>query len=245
MLPFLALLGLAVSDLLRWSPDAVAPRRALLAAAGATAVTFAAGALGGLSGLDLLLAGAAVAVVVLVWQLAAAPPLSRLAPGWSLAWIAAALAGVLVASGAGPGASGPLRDWYADLGFGFTRSVPLEQFLLGLAAALFLLSTANRIVRLVLEAAGTPVARNETTLRGGRLLGPMERLVVLAMVLAREPTGAAIIIAAKGLLRLPEIRDAAAERRGDADQVTEYLLVGTFASLLLAGAVAALVLGAG
>ncbi len=95
----------------------------------------------------------------------------------------------------------------------------------------------------MLEAAGTPTAVGERTLSGGRLLGPMERLFVGAMVLSGSLTGAAVIIAAKGLLRLPEIRSSADQLGGAADQVTEYFLIGTFCSLLLASALALLVSG--
>ena len=85
----------------------------------------------------------------------------------------------------------------------------------------------------------------ESALRGGRLLGPMERLIVGAMVLSGDPGGAALVIAAKGLLRLPEIRSGADQLKGRSDQVTEYFLIGTFSSLLLAAGAGVLVLAAG
>lgn len=76
------------------------------------------------------------------------------------------------------------------------------------------------------------------------MLGPMERLVVAAMVLAGDLTGAAVVIAAKGFLRLPEIRSGADKREGEDDQIAEYFLIGTLCSLLIAGGLAALVVGA-
>jgi hypothetical protein len=63
---------------------------------------------------------------------------------------------------------------------------------------------------------------------------------VFAVLLAGQPTAAAIIITAKGLLRLPEIRE---DPPKTSDSVAEYLLVGTFASLML-GSVAALLVSA-
>jgi hypothetical protein len=80
-------------------------------------------------------------------------------------------------------------------------------------------------------------------LKGGRLLGPMERLVILGLGLAGELGAAGIVIAAKGLLRFPEVQ-AAARTSGPGgsygggpagiDDVTEYFLVGSFVSWLIA-----------
>ena len=50
------------------------------------------------------------------------------------------------------------------------------------------LSTANLLVRLLLDAIGVPAASNEDDLKGGRLLGPMERLVILVLAVAGELT---------------------------------------------------------
>ena len=101
------------------------------------------------------------------------------------------------------------------------------------------LSTGNLLVRMLLDAVGVPAARNERTLKGGRLLGPMERLFILLLALAGELTAAAVVVAAKGLLRWPELRERHARgRRGPGDQgpsdVSEYFLIGSFASWLLA-----------
>ena len=89
----------------------------------------------------------------------------------------------------------------------------------------------------------------EGTLRGGRLLGPMERVIVAAGVVSGGVAAAAFVIAAKGLLRFREIRsvseDGGGAEQARIDEVTEYFLVGTFASVLLAAAVGVLVLAAG
>jgi len=239
----LALLGFAVADLMRWSPEPVSKTRTSLATLGATAVTLATARLSGLSALDALVIGVITLVVVTIWLLFDRPALKYCGPGYRLGWILAVLLVAFAASGSADTVSGPLGRWYSSLPFAFARSIGIDQFLLGVSAALFLLATANRIVRLVLEAAGTPAATGETTLSGGRLLGPMERLFVGAMVLSGNLTGAAVIIAAKGLLRLPEIRSNADQLEGADDQVTEYFLIGTFCSLLLAGALATLVSG--
>lgn len=107
---------------------------------------------------------------------------------------------------------------------GPTRTVVLAGVLL------FELSTANVLVRLLLDAVGVPAATNETNLKGGRLLGPMERVFILVLALGGELTAAAVVVAAKGLLRWPELRSARAE---GPTPVSEYFLIGSFASLLL------------
>lgn len=93
-------------------------------------------------------------------------------------------------------------------------------------------------------AIGAPATTNEEDLPGGRLIGPMERLIIFAVLLAGQPTAAAIIVTAKGLLRLPEVRSKSEHRKGRGDSVAEYLLIGTFASLLLGSAAAVLVVAA-
>jgi hypothetical protein len=236
----LTLLGLAIADLIRWVPDGVSWRRTVAAGVGGVAAVATVAALIGTRCMGVAIAGGLAAFVLGVWLVLGK---MRPAPGWSLAWIAAVLLVSFGASGSAPPVEGALDRWYSGLGFEFTEAVTVEQFLLGCAGALFLLSTANRIVRLVLDAAGTPAETGEATLRGGRLLGPMERLIVAALVVAGDPAGLAFVIAAKGLLRLPEIRTDAAAGSPD-DNVTEYFLVGTFTSLLLAGALGLIVLAA-
>jgi hypothetical protein len=114
---------------------------------------------------------------------------------------------------------------------------------LGLSAVVFMTASGNRIVRLVLDAAGVSRRTSESALKGGRLLGPLERLIVFAIVLAGDPAAAAIVVTGKGLLRFPEIRTEA--RQPGPDSVTEYFLIGTFVSLLIASLLAVLVLAAG
>jgi hypothetical protein len=92
-------------------------------------------------------------------------------------------------------------------------------------------------------------AQPSDRLKGGRLLGPMERLVILGLGLAGEFGAAGIVIAAKGLLRFPEIQAAARYTNASGgypggpagiDDVTEYFLVGSFVSWLIALATLAL-----
>ena len=60
--------------------------------------------------------------------------------------------------------------------------------------------------------------------RGGRLIGKLERLLILTLVLAGEPDGIGFLIAAKSILRFNELA-------GEADRhVSEYVIIGTLAS---------------
>lgn len=76
---------------------------------------------------------------------------------------------------------------------------------------LIMLATGNTIVRLVLAAVGaTPPERSHRpdpskTLKGGRILGPLERVFILGLGLAGQFTAAGLVIAAKGLIRWPEL----------------------------------------
>ncbi len=106
------------------------------------------------------------------------------------------------------------------------------------------LVTGNQLVRLVLgtvgavKPAGQPQASDR--LKGGRLLGPMERLLILGLSLAGQLTAATAVVAAKSIIRFPEINAQKARENGqddsaiDINTVTEYFLVGSFASWIVA-----------
>lgn len=230
-----ALLAFGITDLLCWSPEGVSRGRLGVALFGGVAISVGGACLAGMSGAAVLLVGVVAFVALAVWRL-----LPEASPGLPLAWLAVTVAALFAISGLAEPVNGELGSWYSDLAFPFVARVSADQFLLGLGAGIFLLATSNRVVRLVLRAAGTPASTSENTLRGGRLLGPMERIVIGAIVLAGDPAAAAVVIAAKGLLRFPEIRND----RDQPDQVTEYFLIGTFSSLLLATACGVAVLAA-
>ena len=136
-----------------------------------------------------------------------------------------ALAGVDAAAG------GPLARWWGSLGLPRLGRVPLDRALMVLAVMLAQIGTGNVVVRLVLDAAGAH--SQPGVLRGGRWLGPMERVFVVGLALAGQATAASVVIAAKGILRFPELQD----QRGPGqriDVVTEYFLLGSFTSWLVA-----------
>ncbi|MGX4707238.1 hypothetical protein [Rhodococcus ruber] len=65
-------------------------------------------------------------------------------------------------------------------------------------------------------------------LRGGRVIGLLERAAVAAAILAGWPEGIAVVLAVKGLARYPELREP---------QASEQFIIGTFTSVLWAIAV--------
>lgn len=83
-------------------------------------------------------------------------------------------------------------------------------------------------------AAGTaaPAVNSVRILRGGAIIGVLERLAVCLAILAGEPVAIAYVVAIKGLGRFAELKETpvAAER----------FIIGTLTSLLWAAGVAAL-----
>ena len=190
-----------------------------------------------------------------------------------LAVFAALVVGLLAFSGAASPAGGALATWLAWADLPGTGPLPPARVLLLAGLVLFNVATANVIVRLVLLTIGALRPSDVTNanaaaaaaasltgraapptsgqpadrLKGGRLLGPMERLVILGLGVAGEFGAAGLVIGAKGLLRFPEIQAAARSASGDPagtgsypggpagiDDVTEYFLVGSFVSWLIA-----------
>ena len=117
------------------------------------------------------------------------------------------------------------------------RDLSPDRFLLLVGAFGLQLSTGNVVVRLVLKSTGTihPAADGSmprTALKGGRLLGPLERVFILALALGGQFTAASIVVAAKGLLRFPELSSRRDQER--IHRLTEYFLLGSFVSWLVA-----------
>ena len=247
----LALLGtwlaaVGAGDLVRAAYDVVSPRRAAVCIGAGLGVL--------LAGLLLLDLDAARLVLLLVL-------LGSLQAVWLLGSVLAV----------GPDRTGPWRDRARSLallalGGGTVAAVlgaalltteptlptrlagtvlgrwPLSDVLVASGVVLAQLATANVVVRLVLDAVGVPATSNEKQLKGGRVLGPMERLFIVGLGAVGELTAAAVVIAAKGLLRFPELQRAQ-QRLPPAGPsgVTEYFLVGSFASWLVALGGAALI----
>ncbi|MGZ6778330.1 MAG: hypothetical protein ACXVGO_04980, partial [Mycobacterium sp.] len=120
------------------------------------------------------------------------------------------------------------------------RQVDPDRLLMVVGVTLLQLSTGNQLVRLVLGSVGAVKPAGEPQpsdrLKGGRLLGPMERLLILGLGLAGQLAAATAVVAAKSIIRFPEINAQKARENGHIgiDEVTEYFLVGSFASWIIA-----------
>lgn len=135
-------------------------------------------------------------------------------------------------------------------------SFDLAILTLGLAA--FLLESANLVVRAALdgehtwrpaEKTGQDRAEEDATdtavteaiepspatrerrggFQGGRLIGPLERILILILTLASAYPVLAAMLAAKGIVRFPEI-----SRDGETGARAEYFLVGSLVSWVIA-----------
>ena len=229
------LIGFAVTDL----THSVRRTRYLPECVGAL-VALCVGLLAGLtSGRDVA-ALLVIVAVVLVWGLTVTwgfghpgPKAARL----PLAVFLASLVGAIACSGLAPSAAGPLARWLESLAIADLSTISADRFLLLFGAFAIQLSTGNVLVRLVLKATGTINPRSDggmppTQLKGGRLLGPLERIFILALALGGQVTAASVVVAAKGLLRFPEL--SSRHEQQTVHEMTEYFLLGSFASWLVA-----------
>ncbi|GAA4779559.1 hypothetical protein [Microbacterium gilvum] len=163
---------------------------------------------------------------------------------------------VVLAAVAAAGLAFPPGTVPASIG---SAGTPVGLVVLVAGGALFLLESANLVVRAALRsedvpaddepspprrlfarsdraAVDAPDPRTTHTLRGGRIIGPLERIVLAGLVLAQAYPVVAALIAAKGIVRFPEI-----SRDRDRGTQAEYFLVGSMVSWVQALAVAALV----
>lgn len=228
---FVAVVG--ACDLLRAARDDVSvPRQLLLVAVGAAGIAAFLAWAGDGVGSSLLL-GVGLLAGLTMWVLGSAAALRRSSGPGGGAMRALAFGGLglgAVVSLLGAGALEDWLEWPTRLQETILARWPAYDVVVAGGALLLQLATANIVVRLLLDAVGVPATANEKKLKGGRLLGPMERIFIVGLGAIGETTAAAIVVAAKGLLRFPELQ--AGTRAGPSD-VTEYFLIGSFASWLL------------
>jgi hypothetical protein len=230
----LLLIGIGVTDL----AFSVRPARIVPECIGALAA-LAIGLGCGLTATRDVIALVVIAAVVVAWGQTVTRGFARGGQPWiPLALLGLALGGAVAAAPGAGQADGLLGEWLGRNPLPVLAGVDPDRFLLLTGLVLVQLSTGNVLVRLVLAVTGTmSPAQHGTTgdpemrLKGGRLLGPMERLVILGLGLAGELTAAGIVIAAKGLLRFPELQSRSEQER--IHQLTEYFLVGSFVSWLI------------
>jgi hypothetical protein len=212
-------------------------RHMWVSAVAVPAVVAACAALGGLwhfGDIALLVLGA---VASLTWLLLCARTERTGEHEWApLLVFAAAVAALILLSGWDSDVSGLIAHWPAWAGI----HVNPDRLLMIIGVAVLQLATGNQLVRLVLGSVGAvkPVGEPQPSdkLKGGRLLGPMERLLVFGLGVAGQLAAATAVVAAKSIIRFPEINAQKARENGNVgiDDVTEYFLVGSFASWILA-----------
>jgi hypothetical protein len=225
------LAALAVTDLLR--PSDARPtkqRRARSWFTGMAAVA----ALGWGLGLSPWIALAGGAIVAL-WLLFT--PVRRGSP-WALAGLALVVVlTVFVFDPLQPAPAGPFVNWFDQAAPGFLAGISFPAFATAIAAFLFLLNSANFVVRIVIDLTGvevaddpdatpqptnTPAAKRKVALKGGRFLGPIERIMILALGLAGQFGAIAAVVGAKSIIRYPEI-----SKSNDGGKTAEYFLIGS------------------
>ncbi|ORB63349.1 hypothetical protein [Mycolicibacterium tusciae] len=162
---------------------------------------------------------------------------SQLAP---LVVFAAAVGLLILLSGLGSEAGGLVRRWSTWVDLPGIADLETDRILMVVAVVLLQIVTGNQLVRLVLASVGAvkPAGQPQASdrLKGGRLLGPMERLLILGLGLAGQLAAATAVVAAKSIIRFPEINAQKTRENGHIgiDDVTEYFLVGSFASWIVA-----------
>ncbi|MGC5048216.1 hypothetical protein [Micrococcus porci] len=220
----LTLLALGLRDLLAVTPGRTSrhPWRALLAAVGAVLIGGVVLAGGAASAAETLSAVALALGAVLAWHALARAGSPHLRVG--------ALGGVVGLAVAEH--TGALAVAHGPVGMAL------------LGAGLVLVETANVVTRDVLRLAGRPSTDDVHDadddgegLRGGRFIGPMERLLMAVLGLMAAWQVVAAIMAAKGIVRFPEIsKDTRAgdAKGGPMGASAEEFLVGSLASWTLA-----------
>ena len=226
------LIAMGVADIVRrlteriWVPAFVAP--VVVAACAASA------ALWRLGDIVLLVVAAAAGVGWVV--LGARAERTGRGQLWPLLLFGTALTVLILLSGWDSGVGGLIGRWPSWVGI----AVSGDRLLMVVGVVLMQLVTGNQLVRLVLSSVGAVKPAGEPQpsdrLKGGRLLGPMERVLILGLGLAGQLAAATAVVAAKSIIRFPEINAQKARENGQIgiDDVTEYFLVGSFASWIVA-----------
>lgn len=229
------LIAIGLLDLLR----PLVPRRwSVVAAAPALVLLFAA-----LCGLwhrgDFIVVGIATAAAT-AWSLASTAAEGRSGPRQAAPLIIfpGSLLPLLALSGFASPIGGPARTWWNWLEP--VTGVSASHAAMVAGVLLMQTATGNHMVRLLLKSVGAvkPVGQPQPSdrLKGGRLIGPMERLLIAGLGLAGQLSVATAVIAAKSIIRFPEInaQKTKTEVGVGIDDITEYFLIGSLGSWMIA-----------
>lgn len=170
---------------------------------------------------------------------------------WPAVVLALVVVGAVISMGARAQAGLIGEVWQLRSPFG---EVTFDLAILALGVSAFLLESANLVVRAALDGEHTWRPAEQVTeatalaepttdpapvvaaapdpragFQGGRLIGPLERLLVLILTLAAAYPILAAMLAAKGIVRFPEI-----SRDGETGARAEYFLVGSLVSWVIA-----------
>ncbi|WP_261623029.1 hypothetical protein [Nesterenkonia marinintestina] len=161
-------------------------------------------------------------------------------PGGTAGWWAgpaAAAAGLLWVVLRGRGSAAPLvmgalvvAGALVEVAVWGSVAAHVPPVLLWAGVILFLTESSNRITRAMLDLTGRG-ASDDDGLRGGRLIGPLERILMTVLALFGAQAVVAALAAAKGIVRFPAI---SGDRPGGTR--AEEFLIGSLTSWGLAGA---------
>jgi len=188
----------------------------------------------------------AAAVVTISWGLGLAPWLALLGmamvgtwllltPGrrsaqWAVGGLGALIAILVffVSPAALVDERSPFIAWYAQGAPAFLSGIDFIPFAITVGGFAFVLNTANIVVRIVVgrtdveQLPGGELGPVPEPLKGGRFLGPVERILILALGLAGQFGAIGAVVGAKSIIRFPEI-----SRSTDRSSAAEYFLIGS------------------
>lgn len=130
---------------------------------------------------------------------------------------------LLAAAALAPGAYGD--GIWARLAAGPLPALELLPAAMALAAGtIYVVPAGGHAVAALMAGVQLPSSSLDSLPRGGRMIGKLERLLILMLVLAGQPDGIGFLIAAKSILRFNELA-------GQPDRhVSEYVIIGTLGS---------------